>query len=28
MYGDLQGLVPSLPRIAPLELSEADADAA
>ena len=28
MYGDLQGLVPSLPRIAPLELPEPDADAA
>jgi len=28
MYGDLQGLVPSLPRVALLELPEADADAA
>jgi hypothetical protein len=28
MYGDLQGLLPSLPRIAPLELAEPDADAA
>jgi len=28
MYGDLQGLLPSLPRIAPLELPEPDADAA
>jgi hypothetical protein len=28
MYGDLQGLVPSLPRIGSLELPEPDADAA
>jgi hypothetical protein len=28
MYGDLQGLLPSLPRIGPLELPEPDADAA
>jgi len=28
MYGDLQGLVPSLPRIGLLELPEPDADAA